>query len=53
MVGDIVTLSLVIGRLNSGVRGVYNFSGQSNFKIENIGNDSVNQAESGDIKILV
>ena len=42
-----------IHRLNSGVSGVDNFSGQSNFIIEDIGNDSVNQAESGDIKILV
>ena len=42
-----------MNRLNSGVRGVDNFSGQSNFIIKNIENDSVNQAESGDKKILV
>ena len=40
-------------RLNSGTKNRHNLFIQANFKYLNIGSDSVNHDESGDIKLFV
>ena len=45
-------LSRII-RLNSGIRILHNFFVWAVFLFEKLGTDSVNYADSGDIKILV
>ena len=42
-----------IGRLNSGTKNRHNLFIQANFKYLNVGSDSVNHDESGDIKLFV
>ena len=42
-----------INRLNSGTKNRHYFFIQANFKYLNIGSDSVNHDESGDIKFFV
>ena len=42
-----------IGRFNSGIRNRHNFFMWAIFLFEKLGTDSVNYADSGDIKILV
>ena len=50
-IGDMV--STCISRLNSGNRNEYNFFVFAIFIFQKSENDSVNHADSGDIKILV
>ena len=45
--------AVIIPRLNSGIRIRHNFFVWAVFLFEKLGTDSVNYADSGDIKILV
>ena len=47
------TVSFSMNRLNSGTKNRHNFFIQANFKSLNIGSDSVDHDESGDIKLFV
>jgi len=44
---------MAMNRLNSGIRNRHNFFVWAIFLFENFGTDSVNYADSGDIKLLV
>ena len=44
---------LFISRLNSGIKNRHNFFVWAIFLFEKLGTDSVNYADSGDIKILI